>query len=1125
MTRLIRKRNVPLGWPDNLRRANRGIVLAAVCLGLLLASSARSQNLVNTGHIFNTGTLRLHNQVTGLADSLQGLVELYGADQPVPATYFKKLNLLGSGTKTALGNVGFGDTVTIASGVTFQIPPGSTASLDSSGGRLVENGALLGAIRKSANLAGATTASDFGGIGASLQWAGIAPGLTTVTRVSGTSVAVNGKQSIRRWLDIHVPVDTTYNATLTFNYSPAEAAGFNTSTLELWRSPDNGATWRRQHVTRGTNQIVRSGIRAFGRWSAADDLNPLGLTKYEYDADTLGLFAGDNQLRPVHSTVSPYVVQVFDAYQQSVSGATVVFSIDSIPAGATGQALTSGTATSDQNGYASTQLQLGNKTGRYVVDAQVQGVAGATVKFVTVARSLAQVLASVTGNAQVDSVTTLIQPFKVQTKDSLGNFVPGVDVRFRIVSAPTGAIGHVLSDTALTSDSLGNAQTVLKLGTKIGPYKVVASSPDIPSVTDTFAVVATHGFAAKMLLASGDAQADTILKAIQPLSIQINDAYDNPDSNASVAYSITQTPAGATGQGLSSTSIKTDAGGKTAVILTLGNKVGSYKVTALSANIPSASQVFTLNALAAAPSSMDSVKGGGQTKPILAFLDTAFVVRIVDVGGNPKPGIPVNFAVTAKPSGTSSDSLSKSVDTTNALGQASTVLRTGSKVGVYTVTATSAQVAGKTRVFTANAVAGTAALASKVSGDGQNGNIGDMLNPYVVTVTDIGGNPVPNVMVEFATTSVPSGAMGYKLSKQVDTTNVLGQAFTVLTMGSKSGTYKVVATVGNLPGAIFTSTAKFVLADANNDGSVDIADLTQLIDVILQKDTLRGYDFARADINGDGVIDIRDAELLANRLIENNWGSADSLIQAVLLGNSVRPQIPTLAAARVSTPVSMNAAGQLEITNIGLRLDLTNDAPVKGVELVLVLQKPMNVNRADLIFDRAKQMTVQAASSGDTVRVIAYNLKNQPIDTGSGAIFRIPLVLADSGQIVSKQVILSVANNQSSSLAAGAIGVIKPTYPSDFALLQNYPNPFNPSTTIEYDVPEIDGKVAHVAIQIFNILGEKVKTIDRSDRDAGHYKITWDGTDERGARVATGVYIYRLLSGSHAVAKKMVMIK
>ncbi len=93
--------------------------------------------------------------------------------------------------------------------------------------------------------------------------------------------------------------------------------------------------------------------------------------------------------------------------------------------------------------------------------------------------------------------------------------------------------------------------------------------------------------------------------------------------------------------------------------------------------------------------------------------------------------------------------------------------------------------------------------------------------------------------------------------------------------------------------------------------------------------------------------------------------------------------------------------------------------------------------------------------------------------------------------------------------------------PRTFRLGQNYPNPFNPTTAIEFSVPER----ADVQLDIYNILGRKVKTLVDREMAAGDYTVQWDGTSESGQSVATGVYLYRLTAGDHTASRKMLLLK
>ncbi|MEZ5357701.1 MAG: FlgD immunoglobulin-like domain containing protein [Candidatus Zixiibacteriota bacterium] len=93
--------------------------------------------------------------------------------------------------------------------------------------------------------------------------------------------------------------------------------------------------------------------------------------------------------------------------------------------------------------------------------------------------------------------------------------------------------------------------------------------------------------------------------------------------------------------------------------------------------------------------------------------------------------------------------------------------------------------------------------------------------------------------------------------------------------------------------------------------------------------------------------------------------------------------------------------------------------------------------------------------------------------------------------------------------------------PTAFELSNNYPNPFNPVTIIEYNLPTRSS----VMLEVFNILGQCVKTLESGEKPAGCYHIEWDGTDQNNQPVTTGVYFYRLQADDFAQTKKMILLK
>jgi hypothetical protein len=94
--------------------------------------------------------------------------------------------------------------------------------------------------------------------------------------------------------------------------------------------------------------------------------------------------------------------------------------------------------------------------------------------------------------------------------------------------------------------------------------------------------------------------------------------------------------------------------------------------------------------------------------------------------------------------------------------------------------------------------------------------------------------------------------------------------------------------------------------------------------------------------------------------------------------------------------------------------------------------------------------------------------------------------------------------------------------PIAFALRQNYPNPFNPTTKIEYDVKEN----SRVVLKVYNVLGQEVRTlVDRMELPGIKKSVVWDGKNNAGHAVSTGVYIYRIEMGSFVKSRKMMLMK
>ena len=101
------------------------------------------------------------------------------------------------------------------------------------------------------------------------------------------------------------------------------------------------------------------------------------------------------------------------------------------------------------------------------------------------------------------------------------------------------------------------------------------------------------------------------------------------------------------------------------------------------------------------------------------------------------------------------------------------------------------------------------------------------------------------------------------------------------------------------------------------------------------------------------------------------------------------------------------------------------------------------------------------------------------------------------------------------------MGVSSTNIPEQFILYPNYPNPFNPVTNITYDIPE----ATDVTLEIYNVMGQRVRTLAQGNHEPGRYQIVWSATDDIGQALSSGMYIYRIQAGDFVSVKKLVLMK
>lgn len=138
---------------------------------------------------------------------------------------------------------------------------------------------------------------------------------------------------------------------------------------------------------------------------------------------------------------------------------------------------------------------------------------------------------------------------------------------------------------------------------------------------------------------------------------------------------------------------------------------------------------------------------------------------------------------------------------------------------------------------------------------------------------------------------------------------------------------------------------------------------------------------------------------------------------------------------------------------------------------------------------------------------------NKKESSGKSRTLKTPTILdvqkkKKTGQIENQRFVVMINPNGKSQQQA--------RIPDEVQLNDNYPNPFNPTTVIRYGVPE----QSTVELNIYNVLGRKVRTLVNEQKSAGRYEVNFNGSG-----LASGMYIYRLKVGANVLTKKMMLIK
>jgi hypothetical protein len=184
------------------------------------------------------------------------------------------------------------------------------------------------------------------------------------------------------------------------------------------------------------------------------------------------------------------------------------------------------------------------------------------------------------------------------------------------------------------------------------------------------------------------------------------------------------------------------------------------------------------------------------------------------------------------------------------------------------------------------------------------------------------------------------------------------------------------------------------------------------------------------------------------------------------------------------------------------------------------------------------KMTLRYSIESDRLIFVIYSEYGETFGPGSGTAVEIVFDIDDVTNIPRDpnfglefgDILLANTNAGIIPLKPRAEVEQDPALPQSYTLSQNYPNPFNPVTNIRYSLPVGDrrpetGDRIHTTLKIYNILGQEVQTLVDKEKEPGHYTVTWDGRDDYGEEVSSGVYFYTLKAGEFTDTKRMLLLK
>ncbi len=803
------------------------------------------------------------------------------------------------------------------------------------------------------------------------------------------------------------------------------------------------------------------------------------------EARNISLVTGNGQACNVKAALpNPLKVKVGDRFSNGVPNHEVKFIVKG-----EGRILESGPIKTDASGVASARFVAGANTGQIQIWAEAPGLANSPVIFVaTVTQTPAQRMLAVSGNAQRGAVKQVLpEPLVVRVTDGFGRPVFGVPVKV-LVTFGGGSVSSESGSQLYSSDELGEVRARWRLGSAAGVNTLRFEVEGLSGSPIDFRADASSDVAAILEGTNcGSVSGPVGGTTPQPLTVRVTDASGNGVDSVEVLFELLH----GTGSFSSRDQIRvvqatTANGGFASVPVTFGNESGYRRVRVSAEGLsgsPMACQVYgrPLAALTMEAILRTNNQRGSKGKP----LNFPLQILVKDRLGNPAPNETLSFLITAGG---------------------------GDFSGVTPFTART----------DSNGIASATWMLGRFAADNEATVVRNGLLPSTLVFKATGFD---NNFPVFADAPDPRVTEGDVIEFQVTATDVDGEA---LKYGAK-----------NLPaGAQFDSLGTHVFrwpTDPNSEGRHEVSFFArdprggideELVIVEVKNRNQRPIIFSRVPagnissslpdttleiVNGVGTMLMRvnaldpDGDALSYRWFVNGkyagsatntffFRSAERFSNVEVLvfdqEDTTRTQwvikVP-VELSGLSAVLESDAAGT---KHVSLRWSTDSETNHAGFN---VLRSRSLAGR----YEKINRQLILPRRDGQYVFI------DHDVEAGGRYFYK-----------------LQDIDLQGNVTEHGAVS-INVAAPQSYVLRQNYPNPFNPTTQIGYELPQ----AGQVNLIIYNSLGQEVRRLVDKQQAAGYHLVTWNGRDQNGKPVPSGIYHYRLQVEDHVATKRMLIAK